>query len=209
MKIDYTFKNKNLLELALTQSGIDSEHNNERLEFIGDRVLGLSVAALLYDMYPTEAEGGLARRHALLVSTETLAHVAADLDIEKHIRHGHMTSGKINHILANTVEAILGAIFLDSGFESARKFIIDIWTPLAAAEITAPKDAKTALQELVQKTNAGSLPKYTYSEPTGASHNPQFTVTVTALGKSANGIGPSKKAASLNAAENLLKILAI
>ena len=102
MKINYNFKDKNLLELALTQSGADSKHNNERLEFIGDRVLGLSVAALLYDMYPNDNEGGLARRHALLVSTETLAHVAADLEIEKHIKHGHMTGGKINHILANT-----------------------------------------------------------------------------------------------------------
>lgn len=209
MKLNYNFKTKELLELALTQSGIDSEHNNERLEFIGDRVLGLSIAALLYDMYPNENEGGLARRHALLVSTQTLAHVATDLDITKHIKHGHMTGGKINHILANTVEAILGAIFLDSGFESARKFIIEIWTPLAAAEITAPKDAKTALQELVQKNDSGALPEYTYQEPTGASHNPEFTVTVTALGKSATGIGSSKKTASLNAAENLLKLLAI
>ena len=209
MKLNYTFKDKKLLELALTQSGIDSEHNNERLEFIGDRVLGLSVAALLYDMYPNEAEGNLARRHALLVSTETLARVATDLDIEKHIRHGHMTGGKINHILANTVEAILGAIFLDSGFESARNIIVNIWTQLAAAETVAPKDAKTTLQEFVQKTDSGALPEYTYYEPTGASHNPEFTVTVTALGKSANGKGSSKKAASLNAAENLLKILAI
>ncbi|MBQ6110398.1 MAG: ribonuclease III [Alphaproteobacteria bacterium] len=209
MKLNYTFKDKNLLELALTQSGIDSKHNNERLEFIGDRVLGLSVAGLLYDMYPNDAEGGLARRHAQLVSTETLARVAACLDIEKHIKHGHMTSGKINHVLANTVEAILGAIFLDSGFESARKLIVEIWTPLAAAEIIAPKDAKTALQELAQKNGSGSLPIYKYSEPMGASHNPVFTATVTALGKSADGKGTSKKAASLDAAEQLLKILAI
>lgn len=209
MKINYNFKDKNLLELALTQSGADSKHNNERLEFIGDRVLGLSVAALLYDMYPNDNEGGLARRHALLVSTETLAHVAADLEIEKHIKHGHMTGGKINHILANTVEAILGAIFLDSGFESARQIIIEIWKPLAAAEIIAPKDAKTALQELAQKSGSKTLPTYIYHEPTGALHNPIFTVTVTALGKSANGKGSSKKAASLDAAEKLLKILAI
>ncbi len=209
MKLNYTFKDKSLLELALTQSGIDSKHNNERLEFIGDRVLGLSVAGLLYDMYPNENEGGLARRHALLVSTNTLARVAADLDIGKYIKHGHMTGGKINHILANTMEAILGAIFLDSGFESARKIIVDIWTELAAAEIIAPKDAKTALQEFVQHHDSGALPNYVYHEPTGASHNPEFTVTVTALNKSAEGVGPSKKAASLAAAENLLKILAI
>ena len=116
MKLNYEFKNKELLKLALTQSGIDAKHNNERLEFIGDRVLGLSVAKMLYDMYPTEAEGNLARRHAFLVSTDTLANVAKTIELERELRHGHMTGGKINHVLANAMEAILGAIFLDSGF---------------------------------------------------------------------------------------------
>ena len=209
MKLNYEFKNSELLKLALTQSGIDSKHNNERLEFIGDRVLGLSVAALLYEMYPDEAEGNLARRHAFLVSTETLANVAKKIEIENDLHHGHMTSGKIDHILANAMEAILGAIFLDSGFETARQIIIDLWHDMAAAEINAPKDAKTALQELVQKSGNGILPVYEYAEPTGASHNPEFTVTVSALGKSAVGVGSSKKLASLDAAEKLLKILAI
>ena len=209
MNLNYTFQNKDLLDLALTQSGIDAKHNNERLEFIGDRVLGLSVAALLYEMYPDDNEGGLARRHATLVSTETLAMVAKQLEIEKHLHHGHMTGGKINHILANAMEAILGAIFLESGFEIAKNVIYEIWTELARAEITAPKDAKTALQEFVQKTDNGALPVYEYLEPTGASHNPQFNVTVTAMGKSATGVGSSKKAASLDAADKLLKILAI
>ena len=209
MNLNYTFQNKDLLDLALTQSGIDAKHNNERLEFIGDRVLGLSVAALLYEMYPDDNEGGLARRHATLVSTETLAMVAKQLEIEKHLHHGHMTGGKINHILANAMEAILGAIFLESGFEIAKNVIYEIWTELARAEIIAPKDAKTALQEFVQKTDNGALPVYEYLEPTGASHNPQFNVTVTAMGKSATGVGSSKKAASLDAADKLLKILAI
>jgi len=209
MKINYKFKDKSLLALALTQSGVDSKHNNERLEFIGDRVLGLSVAKLLYDMYPNDDEGGLARRHATLVSTETLAMVAKQIDITNDIRHGHMTGGKINHILANATEAILGAIFLDSDFATAQKIIIDIWTDLAAAEIVAPKDAKTALQEFVQKITNGELPIYEYHEPIGASHNPEFSVTVTALNKSATGTGSSKKNASLDAAEKLLKILAI
>lgn len=208
MKINYEFKNQELLKQALTQSGINATHNNERLEFIGDRVLGLSVAAMLYDMYPDEAEGNLARRHAFLVSTETLALVAKNIGIESELRHGHMTGGKINHILANAMEAILGTIFIESGFEIARKIIVDIWHDLAAAEITAPKDAKTALQEYVQQHSHGELPVYTYAEPTGVSHNPEFTATVTALGKSATGIGASKKIASLNAAENLLKNLA-
>ncbi len=209
MKLNYEFKNIELLNLALTQSGIDAKHNNERLEFIGDRVLGLSVAAMLYEMYPEEPEGNLARRHAFLVSTDTLARVATNIELEKHLRHGHMTGGKTNHILANAMEAILGAIFLESGFEVAREIITDIWHDLASAEITAPKDAKTTLQEFVQKNGHGDLPLYEYNEPTGASHNPEFTVTVTALGKSAVGIGASKKLASLDAAEKLLKVLAI
>ena len=209
MKINYEFKNTELLKLALTQSGIDSKHNNERLEFIGDRVLGLSMAALLYGMYPDETEGNLARRHAFLVSTDALAQIAKKIEIEQDLHHGHMTGGKINHILANAVEAVLGAIFIDSGFETARQIIVDLWYEMAESEVTAPKDAKTTLQEYVQKYDNGALPKYEYDEPTGASHNPTFRVTVTALGKSAVGIGDSKKTAGLKAAEELLKILAI
>ena len=102
-KLNYTFKNPQLLELALTQSGADSAHNNERLEFVGDRVLGLTVAELLFEMYPNEHEGELARRHAMLVSTETLASVADKLNLASHIRHGHMTGGRIRHILANAM----------------------------------------------------------------------------------------------------------
>jgi len=209
MKLDYKFKNQELLKLALTQSGVDSKHNNERLEFIGDRVLGLSMAALLYEKYPDEAEGDLARRHAYLVSTEALARIAKQIEIEKDLHHGHMTGGKINHVLANAMEAVLGAIFLDSGFESARKIIVELWHDMAASETTAPKDAKTTLQEYVQKNDNGALPIYEYDEPTGASHNPTFTVTVSALGKSAMGKGTSKKAAGIKAAEELLKILAL
>lgn len=208
-KLNYTFKNPQLLELALTQSGVDSAHNNERLEFIGDRVLGLTIAALLFEMYPDENEGELARRHAMLVSTETLASVADKLNLASHIRHGHMTGGRIRHIMANAMEAIFGAIFVDSGFESARDVILSHWRALAAADATAPKDAKTALQELVQKQDDGALPVYEFLEQTGASHNPVFHVRVTALGRTADATGPSKKVASINAADALLKILAI
>ena len=207
--LNYTFKNKKLLELALTQSGVDSEHNNERLEFIGDRVLGLSVAVLLYEMFPNEPEGQLARRHATLVSTQTLAFVGSEIGLESHIRHGHMTAGRTQHILADAMEAIFGAIYLDSGFDVARDVIISRWRALAAAEIVAPKDSKTALQELVQKNHAGELPVYKYMPQTGPSHNPVFNVSVTALGKTAYGSGASKKEASTAAATELLKLLAI
>ena len=208
-KLNYEFKDQQLLELALTQSGVDSEHNNERLEFIGDRVLGLSVAALLYEMFPSEPEGELARRHATLVSTETLAEVANRLDLAGKVRHGHMTAGRIKHVLADAMEAILGAIFLDGGFESARKVIVDIWTDLAKAEVVAPKDSKTALQEFVQKNTKGELPVYERIEEKGAAHNPILKVRVNAMGCHAIGQGTSKKMASLAAAEELLKILAI
>lgn len=209
MKLNYEFRNKQLLELALTQSGVNATHNNERLEFIGDRVLGLSVAGLLYEMYPNESEGELARRHAMLVSTETLGNVARQLGLDRQIKHGHMTAGRIVHIMANAMEAIFGAIYLDSGFDAAKNVIVDIWRELAAADVVAPKDPKTALQEFVQQADNGNLPVYEFLETTGASHNPVFNVQVCAMGKSAQGQGASKKAATIDAAEKLLKILAI
>ena len=114
-ELNYTFKNESLLNLALTQSGVNSARNNERLEFIGDRVLGLAVADLLMDMYPCETEGELARRHAMLVSTDTLGTLARELGIDKRVRHGHMTAGRTKHMLANTMEALFGAIYIDGG----------------------------------------------------------------------------------------------
>lgn len=209
IELKYDFQDKTLLETALTQSGANATHNNERLEFVGDRVLGLTVAEMLYQMFPDEAEGELARRHAMLVSTETLARVANMMDFAHRVHHGHMTAGRINHILANAVEAVLGAIFLDGGFDAARAVILEIWHDLALEDTVAPKDAKTALQELVQHESNGGLPVYEYLETTGAAHNPTFNVRVTALGKTATGSGTSKKTASISAAEELLKKLAI
>lgn len=208
-RINYDFNDNSLLELALTQSGANSAQNNERLEFIGDRVLGLSVASLLYEMYPNETEGELARRHAMLVSTETLGNVARSLGLDKQIRHGHMTAGRTQHILANAMEAVLGAIYLDGGFDTAFNVITKIWHDLAAMDAVAPKDPKTRLQEFVQKNEPGNLPTYEYMETVGASHNPVFKVRVSAMGRNATGHGTSKKSASIAAAEELLKILAI
>jgi ribonuclease-3 len=205
--LTYTFKNPELWELALTQSGAGARVNNERLEFLGDRVLGLSVAALLYAMFPNESEGELARRLAVLVSTDTLADVAAGYGLEKLVRHGHMTGGRVRHILADAMESVFGAIYLDGGFAAAQTVIADIWTDLARADSVAPKDPKTTLQELVQKRDNGSLPEYKFLGETGPSHAPSFRVTVTALGQSATGGGASKKAATIDAAEKLLETL--
>lgn len=207
-KIKYTFKNPELLELALTQSGANPESNNERLEFIGDRVLGLTVADMLYKIFPNEDEGDLARRHAYLVSTETLADVAQEINLEPHLRHGHVTAGRIRHILANAMEAIFGAIFIDGGFNAAYDVIYDMWLDRARRDAVAPKDPKTRLQELSQRQGHAALPKYTYVMVQGASHNPVFRATVTAIGITASATGASKKEASANAAAELLKILA-
>ncbi len=208
-KLNYKFKNPALLELALTQSGVDAARNNERLEFVGDRVLGLTVAAMLYDMFPAEAEGELARRHAMLVSTETLADVAIEIGLDRRVRHGHMTAGRMRHVWANAMEAVFGAIFIDGGFDAARDVIMHLWRDIASRDVVAPKDAKSALQELVQKRASGGLPEYEYTDPVGSSHNPVFTVRVTALGACATATGASKKEASTAAAAELLKILAI
>jgi len=207
MKLYYKFKDKSLLELALTQRGVNSIRNNERLEFVGDRVLGLSVSAMLYAMYPNETEGELARRYSVLVSTETLADVAISFELNKEVRHGHMTAGRSRHILANAMEAIIGAIYFDGGFDNAQRFVCGIWHDLAASELRPPKDAKTTLQEFVQKNANGALPEYSEAEKSGEEHMPVFTVTVSALGESASGSGSSKKLASSAAAAELLKIL--
>ena len=206
MEIQYKFKDESLLNLAMTQSGINAVHNNERLEFVGDRVLGLTVAAMLYEMFPTEQEGELARRFSLLVSTETLADVAIRLGVDKKLRHGHMTAGRIRHALADATEALIGAIFFDAGFDAAREFVLNIWRDLGVSIKEAPKDPKTKLQEMIQHA-VGELPVYT-CEQSGAPHNPEFVVTVTAMGKSASGRGSSKKEASTAAAEELMKKLA-
>ncbi|MBP9999357.1 MAG: ribonuclease III [Proteobacteria bacterium] len=206
--LGYKFQDKSLLELALTQSGADCLHNNERLEFIGDRVLGLSVAGMLFVLFPNEAEGELARRHASLVSTETLARVAKEIGLGAYIRHGHMTAGRLQHVYADAMEAVFGAMFLESGFDTVCDVIISRWRDLAAEELIAPKDAKTELQEFVQGKRTGELPVYEYLSQSGPSHSPVFTASVTALGKTATGVGSSKKLASTAAAAELLKILA-
>lgn len=206
-KLTYRFKDTSLLTLALTQSGANAHQNNERLEFLGDRVLGLSVAALLYDMFPEEAEGELARRLAVLVSTDTLAAVAERFDLQRVVRHGHMTGGRIKHILADAMESVFGAIYLDGGLAPAQKLITEIWRDLAREDTVAPKDPKTGLQELVQKLDNGSLPEYEFLGESGPSHAPSFRVSVSALGQNALGRGASKKAATIDAAEKLLEIL--
>lgn len=185
----------------------------ERLEFLGDRVLGLVVARLLFDRFAGESEGHLARRHAELVRKESLARVAVELALGRHIRlsRGEEEAGGRDNpaILADVCEAIIAAIFLDGGFEAAAAFIGRHWSPLIEEDLTPPKDAKTALQEWAQGRGL-DLPFYREVGRKGPPHAPVFEVEVSIEGHSPEvASGPSKRAAEQAAAGTLLARLEI
>lgn len=184
---------------------------NERLEFLGDRVLGLVIADMLVSAFPTEPEGKLAPRLTALVRAETLAEVARELGLGTHLilSEGEDSSGSRDNasILADACEAVIGALYVDGGLGCARKFIQAYWTPYMKQEKTPPKDAKTGLQEWAQGRGL-PLPKYTVSKRSGPDHAPDFTVTVSVLKHGeADGNGSSKRLAEQQAATNLLERL--
>ena len=147
--IQYKFKNKSLLCQALTHSGCSSKigENYERLEFLGDRVLGLSIASLLYQAFPDEPEGSLSPRFVGLVCRDTVANVARTLQLDKYML---VTDNEIrtnDNVLCDICEAVIGAVFVDSDCETAVKFVSTHWKNLIDRNIAPPKDAKTTLQE--------------------------------------------------------------
>ena len=213
--IEQTFQDKALLDLALTHRSatIDSavtvpELTNERLEFLGDRVLGLCIAELLYSHFTDEPEGNLARRLSSLVSREKLFEVAEQLTLTTYIKVGG-SEGDLEHMTAsiasNACEALIGAIYIDAGIEAAKSFIIRYWGPLMEAAVTAPKDAKTSLQEWAQGRGL-PLPIYTLVESTGPAHAPEFQMSVAVEGcEPMIGYGASKRVATQAAAGLMLK----
>jgi ribonuclease III len=210
----YVFKSQALCRTALTHRSADGEHN-ERLEFLGDSVLNCSVARLLYDAHPDADEGSLSRLRATLVSGETLAAVAADLGVGEYLRlgPGELRTGGYRRasILADTLEAMLGAIFLDSDFDAAAAAVERILgarlEELPAAE--SLKDAKTQLQEILQARGA-ALPAYTLLSAVGEPHRQWFTARceVPALELDATGEGGSRRRAEQAAAGRILDLLA-
>jgi ribonuclease-3 len=216
-KLKYTFVRQGLLELALTHSSISGgrtqsrPESNERLEFLGDRVLGLTIAELVYKTFSDEPEGHLARRYTDLVRRESLAAVGESLGVFDHVtlspsERSAAKDKARESIIANACEAIIAAIYLDGGYEAASVFVLRHWTPLMHVDMGPPIDAKTALQELGQ---AKALPLPTYSETSrkGPAHAPVFTVEVSLDGHEAAGHGKSKRAAEQEAAKHLLEIL--
>jgi ribonuclease III len=209
----YTFVEPSLCYAALTHRSAGADHN-ERLEFLGDSLLNCSVARLLFDAHPEADEGALSRLRATLVSGDTLAQIAQQLGLGEHLRlgPGELKSGGFRRasILADTLEAILGAIFLDSGFEAAAAVVGRIMAPrmsaLPAADLL--KDPKTRLQETLQGRGL-ALPVYTLTAVAGDAHAQSFTVTceVPIFGLAAVGEGGSRRRAEQLAAAKLLELL--
>jgi ribonuclease-3 len=208
----HKFDDINLLEAALTHaSAAPAESTYERLEFLGDRVLGLLIADFLMRRHPDENEGDLARRFAAVVDRNSLAEIAAQLNVGAHLRLsiGEDAAGirRNASVLSDVMEAIIGAIYRDAGLEAARPIIERLWQPLADRDIEPPMDVKTVLQELVQG-KGGELPRYREISRSGPDHQPIFIVEVTVDGAApARGQGPSKRAAERAAAETFLSNL--
>ena len=209
----YVFSQPALCYAAVTHRSAGADHN-ERLEFLGDAMLNCSVARMLFDAHPLVDEGALSRLRATLVSGETLAHIAAELGLGEHLRLGlgELKTGGFRRasILADALEALLGAVFLDSGFDAAAAVIARIMGPrmteLPAADTL--KDPKTRLQEALQ-AHGLALPVYTLTAVAGDPHAHSFTVSceVPVFELAAVGEGASRRRAEQLAAAKLLELL--
>jgi ribonuclease-3 len=209
-RLGYHFKDENFLVLALSHASMGGD-NYERLEFLGDRVLGLVVADLVYHTFPNDAEGALAKRQAALGSTETLAEVARALDVGSFVimSESERSVGGMNqdNLLADSLEAIIGAVYLDAGLDPCREIIQGLWGEKAHVLSTPPLDSKTALQEWAQARKL-PLPVYEIVSQTGADHAPIFTIKVTVQGYEPQiATGNSRKNAEKESARLLLNYL--
>lgn len=212
--LGHSFQNRDLLLLALTHRSVSGSRNNERLEFLGDSVLGHVIAADLFARFPAASEGQLTRARARLVNGETLSQMAADLALGGQIRlgPGELKSGayRRSSILADSVEALIGAIYLDAGLEAARRCVLAWYASrLAGLDLAlVEKDPKTRLQEYLQARGL-PLPRYEVLETTGKSHAQQFHVgcTVDGLVEPASAWGESRRVAEQIAAGRILESL--
>lgn len=208
--IGHNFAQPSLLDEALTHPSADSAQNYERMEFLGDRVLGIVIAEWLFEIYPAESEGELAPRYNEMVRGEQLAEIAQSLDLGGCMRIGKGEAESLRQksgLLANVCEALIAAIFLDGGFEAARTFIREQWASAVLTQTSPPKDAKSELQEWAMARSL-PLPAYRETARSGPMHALEFTIEVSVDGKPPEtGTGRSKKAAESMAAESLLNRL--
>ncbi|MDN3567309.1 ribonuclease III [Paeniroseomonas aquatica] len=208
-RLGHVFTQPELLVQALThRSAADPRRSqldsNERLEFLGDRVLALLIAEWLAERFPQEREGDLGKRLGVLVARDTLARVADNLDLASVIRvpqsEGRAGLRERANVVADALEALLGALYMDAGLPAARALVRREWEAHMGADPRPPMSAKSRLQEYTLGRGLG-LPEYRLVSTTGPSHQPVFVVSVAAAGREAEGLGDSKRAAEQLAAE--------
>jgi ribonuclease-3 len=212
--IGYSFQNPLLFQHALTHpSALHSGHKNEfeRLEFLGDRVLGLVIASWLFEEFPSEKEGDMAKRFTSLVRKETLVSIAESIGLDRVMvikrEKSPAHQKRLETMLADGCEALIGALFLDGGFECAQSFVRRYWQSYLKSSPKPPSDPKSQLQEWVQ-SQGKDHPTYVVRETTGPAHAPRYIVEVCVQGcEPVQGEGTSKQLAEKDAAKRMLEIV--
>ena len=207
-KIDIRFRDKNLLIKSLTHKSFNKINNNEKLEFLGDRVLGLVMAKRLLEIYPEEKEGVLDKKFASLVNKKTCLEISKTIELEKYVLVLKPKNRKNiieDKVLADSCEALIGSIYLDKGYATVEKLILDLWSKHIKNSVITQIDAKTKLQELSLK-KFKKLPLYKIISNTGPRHKPLFKVGVKLINTNFYiSEGKSKKDAEQNAAFKCLQ----
>ena len=205
-QLGYEFKDKSLLKTSLTHPSFSKKNNYERLEFLGDRVLGLIISDEIFHSYPDDSEGNLAKKISFLVCKNTLIKIADELRLEKHfIISKNIKENSFDSIKANALEALIAAIYLDSNFSNTYKIVKKLWNNCIQKINLDYHDPKSKLQEWSLKTN-NILPVYEVKKKEGPDHNPIFTVNLKLNGKIYSiGVGKNKQDAEVMAAEKALK----
>ena len=211
-KLQIKIKNKPLLIKSLTHKSANQNENNEKLEFLGDRVIGLVLAKKLIDLYPNESEGILDKRFAQLVNRSACSKVAWSIELQKYIIIADLKK-KITQsdekILSDSCEALIGAIYMDQGFDYVQKFILKLWKKYLAKSNITVLDSKTRLQEYSLK-NYKKLPIYNVLGSSGPRHKPIFKISVYISGsKKFIGEGSSKQEAQQQGAKKLLNSIGV
>lgn len=205
-QIEYKFKNISILKQAMTHNSLvsDIHKNYQRLEFLGDRVLGLCVSTMLYEAFPDDVEGDLSQRFMGLVCKETVAVVALKICLDKHSIVANEEIKTNENVLCDLCEALIGAIYIDGGYDKAFAFVKRYWFDLIDKNLEPPKDAKTTLQELIHVHNLG-VPTYVLEKREGSEHEPIFHMAVCVKGfEDQVGTGKSKKLAEQDAAKKMI-----
>ena len=209
-KIGISFKNKNILIRSLTHKSFNSVDNNEKLEFLGDRVLGLVISKKLLEIFPNDKEGVLDKKLASLVNRKKCCDISKKFSLENYLITGNVRSKKNkieDKIISDACEALIGAIYLDQGLNVAEKFILKFWKIHMSINMSDQIDSKTKLQEYSLK-KFKALPKYKFLSNTGPHHKPIFKIGVTIQNsKMYYATGNSKKDAEQKAAKIILKKL--